>query len=715
MKQKFLLKTMLLLSALVVGSSSVWAEDPDVEYSFSTFTSAATVTLTPNDDITIKLQKNDGNNNPAWNGTNSEARVYAKGSMVITSKNYNIAKIVYTYVVNANNKGVSPTIDGVTGKEAAGTWNSSTKTWTGSATEVTFSTSGSAGNVGFKKVEITYEAAPEVTSLSVKTAPTKVLYEVGETLDMTGFVLDADGSDVTSGYTMTMGGAAIVNGATLSSAGKKTITVAYGGKEVTQNISVGAVTGIEVTTPPTKTDYDTGDTFDPTGMVVTASLSTGELSEPDTWTKAVTGYTVDPDGALSPSDDIIIISYAGEDDAIAITVTDVAVTGVSVKSSTTIEKDKTETLTPTFTPSNATNKTVTWLSDNTDVATVSAAGVVTAVAAGTANITVTTNDGGHEATCVVTVVNEKGSIDAPYSVADVIEMNPGASASKTDVYVIGFIAGCVNGSNGNLNPATPVNSNLALVDDPDDTSSYISVQLPSGDFRTTFNVVDHPEHTGVTKLLIKADIIKYCGIPGLKSIDEMTKVAEVVKITDASGYATWASDSPLDFTDKDIDAYIAITKGNGTGVTFTQVNKVPANTGLLIHYTGAKTEEIPVFDGTGAATVTSNKFVKGTGATVATDDGTNYNYILNKVEDVIGFYKANGKMVAKNRAYISILKSESAAIKEFISLDLEDAPDGISLTPALSEGEGAIYNVAGQRLSKMQKGINIVNGKKVLF
>ena len=41
-------------------------------------------------------------------------------------------------------------------------------------------------------------------------------------------------------------------------------------------------------------------------------------------------------------------------------------------------------------------------------------------------------------------------------------------------------------------------------------------------------------------------------------------------------------------------------------------------------------------------------------------------------------------------------------------------PDGIkSLTPALSEGEGAIYNMAGQRVSKAQKGIYIQDGKKV--
>jgi hypothetical protein len=44
----------------------------------------------------------------------------------------------------------------------------------------------------------------------------------------------------------------------------------------------------------------------------------------------------------------------------------------------------------------------------------------------------------------------------------------------------------------------------------------------------------------------------------------------------------------------------------------------------------------------------------------------------------------------------------------------KDEEDGInSLTPALSEGEGAIYNIAGQRVGKAQKGIYVVDGKKV--
>ena len=66
--------------------------------------------------------------------------------------------------------------------------------------------------------------------------------------------------------------------------------------------------------------------------------------------------------------------------------------------------NQTVTLTATVTPSNATNKSVMWTSSNTDVATVSSTGVVTAVADGTATITATTADGTNlSATCEVTV------------------------------------------------------------------------------------------------------------------------------------------------------------------------------------------------------------------------------------------------------------------------------------------------------------------------
>ncbi|MBR2669635.1 MAG: Ig-like domain-containing protein [Solobacterium sp.] len=61
------------------------------------------------------------------------------------------------------------------------------------------------------------------------------------------------------------------------------------------------------------------------------------------------------------------------------------------------------TLTETVLPDNATDKSVTWKSSNTKVATVSSKGVVTAKKGGTCTITVTTNDGGFKATSKITV------------------------------------------------------------------------------------------------------------------------------------------------------------------------------------------------------------------------------------------------------------------------------------------------------------------------
>ena len=83
----------------------------------------------------------------------------------------------------------------------------------------------------------------------------------------------------------------------------------------------------------------------------------------------------------------------------------VAVTSVTLDKTELVLNDKdTETLNATILPANATNQGVVWTSDNTSVVTVSE-GVVTAKKPGTANITVTTNDGNKVSICKV-VVNE---------------------------------------------------------------------------------------------------------------------------------------------------------------------------------------------------------------------------------------------------------------------------------------------------------------------
>ena len=211
--------------------------------------------------------------------------------------------------------------------------------------------------------------------------------------------------------------------------------------------------------------------------------------------------------------------------------------------------------------------------------------------------------------------------------------------------------------------------------------------------------VESPSVTGAHVVIFDNFRLEYVGT-----------ASESVSVGNLS-YATYASDNALDFTDSSIKAFYA-TESAGT-LSFTQVNKVPAGTGVLLYADGGATESVPVFTGAADA-VTNNVFVRGTGAAVTYADN-DQNYILFNFngEDGIGFYKANNNTVATNRAYIHV--ANGSGVKGFV-INLEDDATGISDlkdSKDLNDSK-VIYNLAGQRLSKTQKGINIVNGKKIL-
>ena len=87
------------------------------------------------------------------------------------------------------------------------------------------------------------------------------------------------------------------------------------------------------------------------------------------------------------------------------------VTGIALnKTSLALSEGEEFTLVATVTPDNATNKEVSWTSDNEAVATVSAEGVVKALRAGKTSITATTVDQGKTASCAVTVAEKMGAV-----------------------------------------------------------------------------------------------------------------------------------------------------------------------------------------------------------------------------------------------------------------------------------------------------------------
>ena len=101
----------------------------------------------------------------------------------------------------------------------------------------------------------------------------------------------------------------------------------------------------------------------------------------------------------------------------------VAVTGVKLSAiGIELPVGGSKRLSATITPSNATNKGVTWSSDNTSVAAVNSSGLITAKGEGTATVTVRTDDGGYTATCKITVV--------PVTAPEKVEISVSADSLK---------------------------------------------------------------------------------------------------------------------------------------------------------------------------------------------------------------------------------------------------------------------------------------------
>ena len=132
------------------------------------------------------------------------------------------------------------------------------------------------------------------------------------------------------------------------------------------------------------------------------TIPTGSL----TWTQLTnygTNFSIDVVLASNSSSYPYVYVYGAEIE-VTYTAETIHPTGVSVSPTvTTIEQGETVQLTETVLPANADDKSVTWSSSNTSIATVNSSGLVTGVSPGSATITVTTTDGSLTATCVVTV------------------------------------------------------------------------------------------------------------------------------------------------------------------------------------------------------------------------------------------------------------------------------------------------------------------------
>lgn len=173
------------------------------------------------------------------------------------------------------------------------------------------------------------------------------------------------------------------------------------------------------------------------------------------------------------------------------------------------------------------------------------------------------------------------------------------------------------------------------------------------------------------------------------------------------GEAGWASFGS-NYKSAKIDATVYAVKFNSeTGkmdLTVVEDGIVPAGAGVIIEGTS---EVLPQFDVEAADAVESdllisNGTVKGDGESI---------YVLAKKGEVVGFYLlTKDEVIPAGKAYYKAPAGDGA--RAFIALGGDVT--GIKTVESVKAANNAIYNLAGQRLVKAQKGLNIVNGKKIM-
>lgn len=184
----------------------------------------------------------------------------------------------------------------------------------------------------------------------------------------------------------------------------------------------------------------------------------------------------------------------------------------------------------------------------------------------------------------------------------------------------------------------------------------------------------------------------------------------------SANIATYSSPFPVKLPEG-VDAYIAKQEGENNVVLQKITGALPANTGVILSSETAKKDCIPTVRTTEPlATVNAedNKLVATTGKAVPADVTA---YILgkDKYNNSVAVFKklsASDRTIAQYKAYLKLDGAQSAQLMNFAFAGSDLT--GIQNVTETSAKSNTAYDLAGRKVGKLQKGIYIVNGKKVI-
>lgn len=289
----------------------------------------------------FSTSKNSAGNDPAYNSSSYELRLYYAGSgngngLTITpASGYSITKVVITASGSSYTPTIKYQVNG--GSETQGTWNSTTMTIDGinASTSFYFKNANTTNTqLRIKKIDLSLNGGSSSTgtlsSISVSGMTTSFYKDDTFVFDGTCTATYTSGSPKTVTPTT-------VSSPNMSTTGSKTVTVSYTEGSVTKSTSYqitvkapATVSSLSKTGTLTKTTYYDGDAFDPSGLTITAHYS-------DNTTKNVTTDVAWTPSPLTAGTTIVTGTYGGQTISINdITVHTLTLTSISLSGQTTV-------------------------------------------------------------------------------------------------------------------------------------------------------------------------------------------------------------------------------------------------------------------------------------------------------------------------------------------------------------------------------------------
>lgn len=459
------------------------------------------------------------------------------------------------------------------------------------------------------------------------------------------------------------------------------------------------VSSVVVSGTPIKTEYQAGEKFNTEGLVVTVNYSDGSYRTadngvtwsvtPETLTQGLTSVTV-----KATSDGFESAEYN--------------VTGLTVSAAKTLTKIDVSGTPDEFWKGDAFNHnnitvTATW-DDGTQTDVTSESEFSTPEdmsTAGKKTVTVTYKE--KTTTYNIDVKTIANTPETAYTVNEAINLIKAGKDLDTEVYVKGIVS---------------------KVDYYNSTYKSITYWLDNNTFEVySGRNLDNTDFSAETDIKVGAKVIIYGNIKKFGDstyefdkdnyLKEYTAPSEL-KLVAQQGenyYATFSSNKAVKFVDAEV--YAVNVDGDALKLNAVESKVVPANTGVLIKTTGAKTSYYEVET---SETISDNMLKASSVPMNASYKNYKlaYNDYTNKTG--LGFYYGaadGGEFTAKEGgAYLAVPSSLTSAR----CFTFDDVETGINTIEVADEANTAaeVYDLAGRKVSKAQKGLYIVNGVKVI-